>query len=422
MPRASRPRPDRPRRRGGARPRIGLALAGGGPLGAIYEIGALCALQDALPDVDFTALAGYVGVSAGGFLAAGLANGMSPRQMCRAFIEDDAPAGDRIRPGAFMHPAWREFARRGAALPGLALQVAWRALTGGQTWLAASERLGRALPTGLFDHAPIERELRHVLSQPGRSNDFRALAHRLVLVATDLDSGRAAPFGMPGWDAVPISQAAAASAALPGLFPPVPISGPEGPRWYADGALKKTLHASVLLDLGLDLIFALNPLVPFDASHSEHHRVLGSGEPPIPRLVVGGLPVVLSQTFRSLIHSRLELGLERYETTFPDTDIVLLEPDHRDPTMFLANTFGYRQRRQLAEHAYQRTLDDLQRRRRVLEATLASHGLTLDAAVLDDPRRSLLGRRRPLPTRAARALRRLDAVLDDLEAALPRVG
>ncbi len=219
-----------------------------------------------------------------------------------------------------------------------------------------------------------------------------------------------------------LSGGAAPRPAVGGLRPPVPISGPEGPRWYVDGALKKTLHASVLLDLGLDLIVALNPLVPFDASHSEHHRVLGSGEPPIPRLVVGGLPVVLSQTFRSLIHSRLELGLKRYETTFPATDIVLLEPDHRDPTMFLANTFGYRQRRQLAEHAYQRTLDDLRRRRRVLDATLARHGLALDAAVLDDPRRSLLGRRRPLPTRAARALRRLDAVLDDLEAVLPQPG
>ena len=40
----------------GRAPRIGLALAGGGPLGAIYEIGALCALQDALPGVDFNAL------------------------------------------------------------------------------------------------------------------------------------------------------------------------------------------------------------------------------------------------------------------------------------------------------------------------------------------------------------------------------
>jgi len=421
VPRASRPRPDEPRgpRRRASAPRIGLALAGGGPLGAIYEIGALCALQDALPGLDFTALSGYVGVSAGGFLAAGLANGLSPRRMCRAFIEDDAPAGDRVHPGAFMHPAWREFARRTAALPGLALQVAWRAALGGQTWLAASERLGRALPTGLFDHAPIEAELRRLLSQPGRSNDFRALKHRLVLVATDLDSGQSAPFGMPGWDAVPISQAVAASAALPGMFPPVPIDGPQGRRWYVDGALKKTLHASVLLDLGLDLLLAVNPLVPFDASHSEHHRVLGSGEPPIPRLVAGGLPVVMSQTFRSLIHSRLELGMKGYERSHPDTDIVLVEPDQRDPTMFLANTFGYRQRRQLAEHAYQRTRADLRRRRVMLTTTLSRHGLALDDAVLDDPERSLLGRRRLLRTRAARALRRLDDTLDTLQARLP---
>ena len=418
MRRASRPRPD-PRQPVAARPKIGLALAGGGPLGAIYEIGALCALQDAMRGVAFEELGGYVGVSAGGFLAAGLANGMAPRTMCRAFIEDDAPAGDRIRPGAFMHPAWREFALRGAALPGLVLQVAWRAALGGQTWLAASERLGRALPTGLFDHQPIERELRRLLSQPGRSNDFRRLRHRLVLVATDLDSGQAAPFGMPGWDEVPISVAAAASAALPGLFPPVPVHGPQGRRWYVDGALKKTLHASVLLDLGLELVFAINPLVPFDASHSEHHHVLGSGERAIPRLVAGGLPVVLSQTFRSLIHSRSELGLMGYERSHPGTDIVLVQPDQRDPTMFLANTFGYRQRRELAEHAYQRTLADLRTRRATLAPVLARHGLALDAAVLDDPRRSLFGRARPLPTRAARAVARLGSVLDDLERALP---
>ena len=37
-------------------PRIGLALAGGGPLGAIYEIGALCALQESLDGVDFNDL------------------------------------------------------------------------------------------------------------------------------------------------------------------------------------------------------------------------------------------------------------------------------------------------------------------------------------------------------------------------------
>jgi predicted acylesterase/phospholipase RssA len=390
-------------------------LAGGGPLGAIYEIGALCALQDCLLGLDLTALDGYVGVSAGSFIAAGLANGMSPRQMCAAFIEDDATSGDRIAPSSFMRPAWGEFARRAASLPGLALQVLWRATVGGKSLLAASERLGRALPTGLFSHAAIEAQMRHLLTQPGRSNDFRHMHRRLVLVATDLDSGQAAPFGMPGWDHVPISRAVSASAALPGLFPPVPIGG----RWYVDGALKKTLHASVLLELGLDLMICVNPLVPFDASHSEHRPALGSAEPPIPRLVEGGLPVMLSQTFRSLIHSRLELGMKGYEHSHPGTDIVLIEPDHRDPTMFLANTFGYRQRRALAEHAYQRTRADLRRRRASLTAPLARHGITLDTAALADPRRSLLGRKQVPATRIARALRRLDDVLDDLQHSLP---
>ena len=52
------------------KPRIALALAGGGPLGAIYEIGALCALEESLAGLSFTELDAYVGVSAGGFIAA----------------------------------------------------------------------------------------------------------------------------------------------------------------------------------------------------------------------------------------------------------------------------------------------------------------------------------------------------------------
>jgi len=396
------------------RPRIGLALAGGGPLGAIYEIGALCALEEALTGVDFSALQGYVGVSAGGFIAAGLANGMTPRQLCAAFIESAGHGRDAIDPALFVRPAWGEFARRAAAAPRLAVQAAYSFLVERRPLLAAIERLGRALPTGVFSNAPLEAQMRHMLSAPGRSNDFRALARRLVLVATDLDSGETAPFGLPGWDHVPISVAIAASAALPGLFPPVPIGG----RWYVDGALKKTLHARVLLDMGLDVVICLNPLVPFDASHSERHRVLSSGDERIPRLVEGGLPVVMSQTFRSLIHSRLELGMKGYDASHPQTDILLFEPDQRDPEMFLANTFGYSQRRWLAEHAFQRTRADLRSRRSSVRAQLARHGIALDDAALDDPARTLVGRRPPVRNRAAQALRRLDEVLDDLERAL----
>ena len=393
-------------------PRIGLALAGGGPLGAIYEIGALCALEEALPGLDFNALDGYVGVSAGGFVAAGLANGLTPRQLCTAFIENDGPREDIVRPNLFIRPAFSEYARRAASLPGLVAMAAYGYAFKGRSLLDSLEHLGRALPTGLFSNAPLERQMRSLLSSPGRSNDFRQLQRRLVLVATDLDSGETTPFGLPGWDHVPISEAVAASAALPGLFPPLPIDG----RWYVDGALKKTLHARVLLDMDLDLVLCLNPLVPFDATHARRHRVLGGAEEPIPRLVDGGLPVVLSQTFRTLIHSRLELGMKGYETSHPGTDILLFEPDHRDPALFLANTFGYGQRRRLAEHAYQRTRADLRSRRGVLRTTLAAHGLALDDAVLDQERRTLLKHRRlRRGTHAARALRRLDEVLDDLQ-------
>jgi NTE family protein len=111
-----------------------------------------------------------------------------------------------------------------------------------------------------------------------------------------------------------------------------------------DGALKKTMHASVAHETGVDLMLCLNPLVPFDATASVAARDARDLPPElrkIPRIVDGGLPAVLSQTFRSMIHSRMELGMKHYERAYPDTDIILIEPDHRDPELYLANTFSY---------------------------------------------------------------------------------
>jgi NTE family protein len=113
--------------------------------------------------------------------------------------------------------------------------------------MRALERLSPSLPTGLFSNAQIHSELSRLFSRPGRSNDFRQLKSRLTLVATHLDSSTAVPFGRPGWDHVPISRAVQASAALPGLFPPVEIDG----QHFVDGALIKTMHASIALDEGV---------------------------------------------------------------------------------------------------------------------------------------------------------------------------
>jgi NTE family protein len=79
-------------------PKIALALAGGGPLGAIYEVGAMCALEESLHGLDFTKLDHYVGVSAGGFIVAALANGMSPRELCASFIENDSEPSETFDP------------------------------------------------------------------------------------------------------------------------------------------------------------------------------------------------------------------------------------------------------------------------------------------------------------------------------------
>jgi predicted acylesterase/phospholipase RssA len=266
-------------------------------------------------------------------------------------------------------------------------------------------QLAQALPTGIFDNSGVAGFLTDLFSARGRTNDFRKLRHKLFLVATDLDSAQAVPFGAPGWDDVPIAQAVLASAALPGLFPPVEIGG----RHYVDGALLKTLHASVALREGAKLLLCINTLVPFNADvaarHTHGRRV---------SLVEGGLPTVLAQTFRAIIHSRMQTGMARYRHEFPDADVVLFEPRSDDAEMFFANVFNYSERKHLAEHAYQRTRVELRRRYAELQPIFARHGITIDKAVLADKTRTLL----PPATKSRRvsSAGRLDNALDRLEA------
>jgi predicted acylesterase/phospholipase RssA len=394
-------------------PRIALALAGGGPLGAIYEVGAMCALEESLLGLDFTRLHHYVGVSAGAFIAAALANGMTPRQLCASFIESDPGNAEAFDSSLLMEPAYGEFARRGRMLPGLLASALWQLAFKRKSLTNALESLAPVLPTGVFSNHQVNDQLARLFSATGRSNDFRKLKSKLTLVATNLDSSEPTPFGRAGWDHVPISQAVQASSALPGLFPPVEIDG----QHYVDGALKKTLHASVALDDGVDLLICLNPLVPFDATSPLNSDAMGhplpSAQRKIPRIVDGGLTSVLSQTFRSMIHSRMELGMKHYASQYPETDIVLIEPDHRDPELYLANTFSYSQRRHLAEHAYQQTRALLRSDATGLSAKLQWHGIRLNHAALDDPKRRLT-QPAQARTRIGRSIASLQHSLNDL--------
>jgi NTE family protein len=363
-----------------AKSSIGLALAGGGPLGGIYEVGALLALEDSIAGLDLNALDVYVGVSSGGFVAAALANAISPSQMYRIFIDDGIDAV--LKPNLFLRPALREYGRRLAALPGLGLRATLQYLRDPlhAGVLESFATLSRAVPTGVFDNGAIDAFLARLFAAPGRTNDFRALARKLFLVATNLDTGASVTFGAPGHDHIPISRAIEASSALPGLFPPVEIDG----EHYVDGALNKTLHASLALDAGVTLLLCVNPLVPFDASAP----IIGE-RVTVAKLNQGGLPLVLAQTFRAIIHSRMKVGMEKYARQYPDADILLFEPSRSNAAMFFANIFGYGQRKRLCNVAFDATRENLLARAEGVERALGRQKLSLRMGRLRDPTRTL---------------------------------
>lgn len=395
------------------KPRIGLALAGGGPLGAIYEIGALVALSESIEGLDLNDMDCYVGVSAGGIVATGLAHQLTPAQIYQLFIEGE-PEELAFDPSILLRPAWREYWTRARRVPSLLMTaVSDYFLRDDTTWVSCIERLGAAIPTGLFNGDELHHWMADLIAKGGGTNDFRSLKNTLVLVATDLDSGESVPFGLPGHDDVPISKAVQASASLPGLFPPAKI----GNRHYVDGALKKTLHASTALKQGVSLLICLNPLVPYDDRLNPRNlrrRTKGKAFQPGSRLYEGGLPLVLSQTFRSIIHSRMDIGMERYAHTYPNADIILFEPQHGDGEFFFTNPFSYASRRRLCEHAYQRTREELWARRHDLMDKLEKHGLQLNLELLRDPSMRLGHKASKRPARAGSIVSKFDQLEDSL--------
>jgi predicted acylesterase/phospholipase RssA len=398
--------------------RIGLAIAGGGPIGGMYELGALRALDEALDGLDLTDLDSYVGVSSGAFLAAGLANRMSTAEICRIFITGDSDDA-RFRPDTFLRPALFEYLQRAASLPRLTLDW-WRSVLldpRDVPWSDLIKRFGGLVPTGLFDNTEVERFLRDIFTRRGRSNDFRELDARLFVVAVELDSGEPVLFGSDGWNDVPISRAVQASAALPGLYPPVEVRG----RHLVDGALRRTMHASVLLERDIDLLIGINPLVPFNAG-------LGDARGGVPvdddnegqRLVQGGLPAVLSQTFRTLLQSRMQVGLARYAQQYPDIDQMVFEPNAHDGELFHTNAFSFAARRRVCQLAWRNTIDDLRRRADDLRPVLAANGIRLRDELLDDEHRTLLDGLAAPPPRSTETTARLRRALDATERVIAR--
>jgi predicted acylesterase/phospholipase RssA len=310
-------------------------------------------------------------------------------------------------PSMLLQPAFGEYLRRLVQLPKVVADIVQAAFDShGSGWAAGIGSLARLLPAAMFDNVPLQRYLEKIFTSEGHTDDFRKLRSLLYVVTANLNTGALVAFGGRDHDQVPISRALLASTALPGLYPAVTIAGQQ----YVDGALIRTMNASLALEAGCKLVICINPLVPFDASGprvSKHTN-----------LAAEGLPAVLGQTFRALIYSRMKVGMATYGARFPGADTLLLEPDRDDERLFFANIFSYTGRQRLAEHAYQRTRHDLLTQAEALTPVLKRHGLGLNLKVLRDRNRSFptaaiehSERARPMTRRLNRALGRLEQLL-----------
>jgi hypothetical protein len=129
----------------------------------------------------------------------------------------------------------------------------------------------------------------------------------------------------------------------------------------------------------------------------------------------------MSQTFRTLIHSRLVAGMSSYQGRFGGADVVLLEPRRDDYRMFFNNIFSFASRKDVCDHAYRATRRDLLRRRSELEPILARHGIRLRTEILEAERDlwETVGVVEERPKRPCTAvLGDLDRLLDRLETAV----
>ena len=403
-----------------ARSKVGLALAGGVLEGGFYEVGVLCALQDAIEGLDFTRLEAYVGVSSGAVITSLLANGVAPRTLSRA----DDPILN-LDPDILFSPALREYAKRLARAPGMLARWVKRRV---QRPLDISVtgsllELGGLAPVGVFDSSPMERYLARIFASGGRTNDFRRLATKLRVVAVKLDTSELVTFGGPGRDHVPISRAVQASLALPGFYCPVEIDGEE----YIDGVARRTLNASVALEEGTDLLFCVNPIVPVDVDHEPTSQADGPMAASVPNdhrrrsLTEYGLPAVLSQTFRTAIHSRMGTGFRSYAHTYPGADVILVEPLLTDHRMFFSNIFSIQNRRDVCEHAYASTLDFLRGHADEVAEKVEKRGMRLRRDVLAQEGRTLFGDDEPQPGTPGAVVAEIKSALERLGQALDRL-
>src|SRR5215208_6559069 len=353
-----------------------LVLGGGGFTGAVYEIGALRALDLLSVNRSVNQFDVYVGTSAGALVAALSANGVTPEQMMRV-VNNQVPTPFRdINLDTLLRPNYREFIAKGIRLPLHLLGVA-RNLgqgLGAFSMVDLAIALADALPSGLYSGAGLQEYMRIVLSDSGRADDFRLLEPELYLAATDLDTCERLVLGAEGWDDVPISLAVSASAALPMVYKPVEVKG----RELIDGGIVSTTNLDIAVEAGAKFIVVVNPLVPYVNDFSkEIPTLLGTK---VRRVSDMGFAKIAYQTFKLLAYQRLHEMASQWQERYPGVDIVLIEPEPDDELMFQTNILNYTSRLEIARHGFESVTVKLAADYDDIREVAKRHGIEISAA------------------------------------------
>ncbi|MBV9100238.1 MAG: patatin-like phospholipase family protein [Candidatus Dormibacteraeota bacterium] len=355
-----------------------LVLAGGGITGLTYEIGALRALDDLLVGASVNDFDIYVGTSAGSFVSALLANGVTPTEMALALEGSNR----RLRPPTrwtIYRPNARDALVRTLKLPQLLREIAWE-VTRHPSRLNPIELIGMLsplVPAGFFTSSQLVKYLEEMFSSEGLVDDFRLLEKELHIVTCALDSGQRVVFSRYKNEDVPISLALAASSAVPMLFKPVRINGVD----YVDGGIKGISAIDVAVARGATLIVIINPVVPVDTrSIAAPEGMRGQiGE----HLADTGMRGVWNQVMRGMLHDGMLDHIRLVRDRHPDVDILLIEPRADDEKMFFHELMSFSARLMVLQHGYESVSSGLQDTWGYLRRILPKYGIHISRRVVD---------------------------------------
>lgn len=346
-----------------------LVLAGGGLTGAVYEIGALRAIDDLLVDRTVNDFDIYVGTSAGALVASMLANGVNPETMLK-IMDGSSNEVEPIQRRHIFGTNYGELLRWGYRLPAR-MTKAWAQYLlnrRNMTFFDLLWSMTEALPPGLYDAIGLEGYMRQVLEQLSCSNEFDRLPRDLFIIATELDSGERAVFGRGVRSDVPVSVAVAASSALPILYRPVRI----GELEYVDGGLRGNASLDLAIEHGATLVVCINPMVPFKHQHGHPEVQL-----PYEMMSDMGISSIANQSLRIVTHAGLHYHIKQLRRSHPEVDIILIEPRPEDYQMFFYNIMRYSARLIVARHGFESATLDLAEDYPRYKQILARHSIPI---------------------------------------------